>query len=94
MAILFSTLSRRSSTTVLATIALWLVMTFFAGLLSGTIADALHPTTLLQRPEAVLANARLDQNIHRISPDELYKEATQVLLDPSKDSLVGEVATV
>ena len=32
VAILFSTLSRRSSTTILATIALWLVMTFFAGL--------------------------------------------------------------
>ena len=83
VAILFSTLSRRSSTTVLATIALWLVMTFFAGLLSGTIADALHPTSSSSAPEAVLANARLDQNIHRISPDELYEEATQVLLDPA-----------
>jgi ABC-2 type transport system permease protein len=83
VAILFSTLSRRSSTTILATIALWLVMTFFAGLVSGTIADALHPTTTSSAPEAVLANARLDQDIHRISPDELYEEATQVLLDPA-----------
>ena len=83
VAILFSTLSRRSSTTVLATIALWLIMTFFAGLLSGTVADALHPTNDSSPPEAVLANARLDQNIHRISPDELYEEATQVLLDPA-----------
>jgi ABC-2 type transport system permease protein len=83
IAILFSTLSRRSATTALATIALWLVMTFFAGLLSGAIADALHPTTSDSPPEAVLANARLDQSIHRISPDELYEEATQVLLDPA-----------
>ena len=50
VAILFSTLSRRSATTALATIALWLAMTFFAGLLSGAIADAVHPTTATARP--------------------------------------------
>jgi ABC-2 type transport system permease protein len=71
VAILFSTLSRRSSTTVLATIALWLVMTFFAGLLSGTIAE----------------------DIHRISPDELYEEATQVLLDPAARTTSSLVAS-
>ena len=32
--------------------------------------------------DQVLANARLDQRIHRFSPEELYEEATQVLLDP------------
>ena len=83
VAILCSTLSRRSSTTALATIALWLIMTFFAGLLSGTVADAVHPTNSSSTPEQVLANARLDQAIHRLSPDELYEEATQVLLDPA-----------
>ena len=93
VAILFSTLSRRSSTTILATIALWLVMTFFAGLVSGTIADALHPTTSSSAPEAVLANARLDQDIHRISPDELYEEATQVLLDPAARTTSSLVAS-
>ena len=93
VAILFSTLSRRSSTTILATIALWLVMTFFAGLISGTIADALHPTTSSSAPEAVLANARLDQDIHRISPDELYEEATQVLLDPAARTTSSLVAS-
>jgi ABC-2 type transport system permease protein len=82
-AILLSTVSRRSATTALATIALWLVMTFFAGLLSGAVADAIHPTTANSAPDQVLANARLDQSIHRISPDELYEEAVQVLLDPA-----------
>ena len=93
VAILFSTLSRRSSTTILATIALWLVMTFFAGLLSGTVADALHPTTASSPPEVVLANARLDQDIHRISPDELFEEATQVLLDPAARTTSSIVAS-
>jgi ABC-2 type transport system permease protein len=83
IAILLSTLSRRSATTALATIALWLVMTFFAGLLSGAIADAVHPATSDSPATEVLANARLDQDIHRISPEELYEEAVQVLLDPA-----------
>jgi ABC-2 type transport system permease protein len=83
LAILLSTVSRHSATTALATIALWLVTTFFAGLLSGAIADAVHPTTANSAADQVLANARLEQSIHRISPDELYDEAVQVLLDPA-----------
>jgi ABC-2 type transport system permease protein len=93
LAILFSTLSRRSATTALATIALWLVMTFFAGLLSGAIADAVHPTSDSSPPEQILANARLEQSIHRISPDELYEEGVQVLLDPAARTTTNLIAS-
>jgi ABC-2 type transport system permease protein len=93
IAILFSTLSRRSATTALAVLALWLVTTFFAGLLSGAIADAVHPTNADSPSSQVLANARLDQNIHRISPDELYDEAVQVVLDPSARTTASLVET-
>ena len=51
------------------------------------------PHDHLQPPEAVLANARLDQDIHRISPDELYEEATQVLLDPAARTTSSLVAS-
>ena len=33
-----------------------------------------------------LANARLEQNVRRFSPSELYQEATGVLLNPSRQS--------
>ena len=32
--------------------------------------------------EQVLANARLELNVRRLSPDQLYKDATGVLLEP------------
>ena len=34
----------------------------------------------------MLANARLELNVRRFSPDQLYKEATGVLLNPSRQS--------
>ena len=49
---------------------------------TGVIADTVHPVKDETAVDQVLANARLDQQIHRFSPEELYEEATQVLLDP------------
>ena len=36
--------------------------------------------------EQVLANARLELDVRRFSPDQLYKDATGVLLNPSRQS--------
>ena len=86
LSILLSVVSRRAATTALATIALWLVLTLFAGLISGIVADSRARRPADATTEQVLANARLDQDIRRLSPDQLYEEATQVLLDPSQQS--------
>ncbi|MEZ5217890.1 MAG: ABC transporter permease [Ilumatobacteraceae bacterium] len=86
VALLASILARRAATAALAALALWLVLTLFGGVISGAIADAVHPVGSAATSADVLANARLDQRIHRISPDELYQEATQVLLDPEARS--------
>jgi ABC-2 type transport system permease protein len=83
LAMLFSVVARRSATTALATIAVWLLMTFFAGLISGVVADTMHPVKDSTNAEQVLNNARIDQDVHRFSPEELYSEATSVLLDPT-----------
>jgi ABC-2 type transport system permease protein len=81
--LLVSLAAWRSATTALATIAVWLLMTFFAGLISGVVADTVHPVKDSTNAEQVLDNARIDQDVHRFSPEELYSEATSVLLDPS-----------
>lgn len=87
VSLLFSVVTRRAATAALAVIALWLGLTLFFGLVSGGIADAVrsvpdsNPTT-----EQVLANARLEQQISRLSPDQLYREATGALLNPSRQS--------
>ena len=86
LAILLSVLARRAATAAFATIALWLVLTLFAGLIAGVIADSFSDVPDNATTEQVLDNAQLELNVRRISPDQLYKEATGVLLNPSRQS--------
>jgi len=86
LALLLSVVCRRAATAALAAIAIWLVLTLFAGLIAGVIADSAHRITADSTTEEVLANARLELNVRRFSPDQLYKDATGVLLNPSRQS--------
>lgn len=87
LALLLSVATRRAATAALACIAIWLLLTLFFGLIAGGIADAVHsvptdqPTT-----QQVLDNARLELDLRRISPDQLYREATGVLLNPAQQT--------
>ena len=92
LAILLSVVSRRGATAALAAIAIWLVFTLFGGLIAGVIADAAHPVDGDATPEQVLSNARLELNVRRVSPDQLYRDATGVLLNPSRQT-TGIVVT-
>lgn len=92
LAILFSVLSRRAATAALATLAIWLVVTLFAGLIAGVVADAVHSVDADSSIEQVLANARLELTVRRFSPDQLYRDATSVLLNPSRQT-TGIVVT-
>jgi ABC-2 type transport system permease protein len=82
LAILLSVLIRRPATAALTAIALWLVFTLFAGLITSTLADAVGPDPS-DSPRAALDHARLELNLSRVSPTELYEEATGVLLNPT-----------
>lgn len=86
LAILFSVLCRRAATAALATLAIWLVLTLFGGLIAGVIADATHPVHADATAEQLLANARLELQVRRLTPDQLYRDATGVLLNPSRQS--------
>jgi ABC-2 type transport system permease protein len=86
MAILLSVLSRRAATAALAGIAIWLFFTLFGGLIAGVVADAVHGVDSGSTAEEVLANARLELDVRRFSPDQLYRDATGVLLNPDRQS--------
>jgi ABC-2 type transport system permease protein len=87
LSLLLSVTSRRAATAALAAIALWLGFTLFFGLVAGGIADAVHPVSASDvTTEEVLANARLELSVSRLSPDQLYREATGALLNPSRQS--------
>jgi ABC-2 type transport system permease protein len=86
LAILFSVVARRAATAALAGIAIWLFFTLFGGLIAGVIADAVHPVDADSPAEVVLDNARLELDVRRFSPDQLYRDATGVLLNPDRQS--------
>lgn len=86
LAILFSVVARRAATAALAGIAIWLFFTLFGGLIAGVVADAVHGVDETSTTEQVLANARLELDIRRASPDQLYRDATGVLLNPDRQS--------
>lgn len=96
LAILLSVLSRRAATAALTAIAVWLLFTLFGGLIAGIVADAVHKVDANSTTDAVLANARLELNLRRLGPDQLYRDATGVLLNPSRQStgiLVNDTAS-
>jgi ABC-2 type transport system permease protein len=86
LAILLSVVARRAATAALAAIAIWLVLTLFGGLIAGVIADAVHRVDTASTPEQVIDNARLELNVRRFSPDQLYRDATGVLLNPARQT--------
>ena len=90
---LFSILFRRIATSLLTSIALWLLFSFFIALIAPAIANAIAPTA--NGTEAVIQNFQIQQTIMRISPNYLFSEVTTVLLLPEVRSLglvtLGEV---
>jgi ABC-2 type transport system permease protein len=86
LALFLSVVCRRAATAALSAIAIWLVLTLFIGLIASMIADATDKVSDDTNTEQVLANARAELTVRRFSPDQLYKDATGVLLDPSRQS--------
>ncbi|MDI3535175.1 MAG: type transport system permease protein [Thermosediminibacterales bacterium] len=87
LSMLFSVYFRQTSTSALASIAVWLFLAVFAGLLAGMVADSIYPVTDSADVDQILLNTRLHQNLSRISPTNLYDEAITTLLNPSVRTL-------
>lgn len=81
-AVLVSTLTRRPATAVLTSIAVWLVLTLFGGLVFGAVADVISPAGDDASATEVVENARAELMVSRVSPEQLYNESATVLLSP------------
>ncbi|HEY8694795.1 MAG TPA: ABC transporter permease subunit [Chloroflexota bacterium] len=79
---LFSLLTRQVATSALAALAVWLFMSIFVSIISGLIAGAIYPVTDSSPVQQQLDHATLQGNISRISPANLYSEATEAILTP------------
>ncbi|MEA2676508.1 MAG: type transport system permease protein [Chloroflexota bacterium] len=82
VALLCSVVFRRAATSALVSIAIWLVLTLFASLFVGIVAGFLSPVGDGTSEEQI-ANVSMQQNLARLSPSQLFTEATRATLDPS-----------
>lgn len=81
LAMLFSVVFRRISTSLLASIGIWLFFSIFIFLVAPAIANALAPTGNGSEAE-LIRNAEVTQMLLRISPNTLFSEAAAALLLP------------
>jgi len=86
VALLFSIIFRQPATAALAAIATWLFFTVFWGIVASVVASGLSPVRV-GLPAEVLAQARLELALARLSPNTLFADATLALLRPEVRSL-------
>lgn len=82
LSILFSIVFKRTATSALFTIALWILLFFFMPFIANGIGNAMIPVNENSTLELAAKNDELTRNISRISPSTLYGETVQVLLYP------------
>lgn len=88
LAMAFSITFRQPATAALASIAAWLFFTVFWGIIASLLAGTLQPQQAgAGMVESMLAQAKLDLALNRLSPNTLYAEALLALLNPGVRSL-------
>lgn len=85
LAISFSTVIRTPATSALAALSVWLILTFFWGMIAPLLAS-LQPVDPFD-PVSIVNQYELQQSIARFSPQTLYSEITGLLLNPSARSV-------
>jgi ABC-2 type transport system permease protein len=82
LSLLFSVLFRKTSTSALASIAVWIFMFLFMGIIANLIAGAAYPVNQDSTVAQVADYDNLYRMIGRISPGTLYSESIQAILLP------------
>ncbi|MFH0941532.1 MAG: ABC transporter permease subunit [Chloroflexota bacterium] len=95
MAILFSVVFRHTATSLLSSVALWLFFGFFyIFLIAPSIANVLAPTSA-GTVEAAINNISTQQALLRFSPNYVFLEVSNVLLQPPlAGSLMGIIGII
>lgn len=86
LAMLFSVVLRRVSSSLLTSIGVWLFFSVFILLVAPAIANALAPAADGTQAE-LIRNSEIQRMVMRLSPNTLFQEATTVLLLPMVRSL-------
>ena len=86
VSILFSILFKGIATSALASVALWIFLSFFVSLGADVVANTIVPIGNANEtsPETIIKNYRLKETTSRFSPMILYSEATDTIIDPMR----------
>ncbi len=86
--LLFSILFRSIPTSALASVALWIFLSFFVSMGAEALADAVAPVERSQgvARETLLRNARIRERVRLVSPLVLYSQASATLIDPLQNT--------
>jgi ABC-2 type transport system permease protein len=86
VSILFSILFKSIATSALASVALWIFLSFFVSLGANVVADSIAPVDMQKEPnpEMVIKNIQIKEMVSLCSPMILYSEATKTIIDPMR----------
>jgi ABC-2 type transport system permease protein len=86
LSMIFSVRFRQPATSALSGIAVWLFFTVFFSMLMNLVANALRPSEAATT-EQVLSYLNFMQFLYRLSPSQLFTDATVTLLVPETNTL-------
>ncbi len=86
ISILFSIFFKGIATSALASVALWIFLSFFISLGAEVAANVLAPADSQNqtKPEIIVKNIRIKETVSLISPMVLYSKATEIIIDPMR----------
>lgn len=86
VSILFSICFKSIATSALASVALWIFLSFFVSLGAEVVADSVAPIDRQSQtdPMIIEKNIRLKEAVALFSPMTLYSEATSTIIDPMR----------
>lgn len=87
MAILFSVRFRQAATSALTSIGIWLFFSVFYQIIINLIAKSIIPSPYTAPPEQIIKYQKLVLTLSRLTPGQLFTDATTTLLVPSVRSL-------
>ena len=88
VSILFSISFRGIATSALASVALWIFLSFFVSMGASVLANTVAPVDQKggTGPEIVIKNARIKEGVSLFSPMVLYSSATSTIVNPMQKS--------
>jgi len=86
LSILFSICFRSIATSALASIALWIFLSFFVSLGAEVLANTISPIEGKENlsPDTVMKNAQIKERVGLFSPMVLYSNASATIVDPMR----------